>query len=125
MKYSVLFILLAVVSICSCTTKQLPANSSTTIADTHDIPEDSTLYNPGVLIVSYDANDTSAFEKLSDEIDRQKAEIIYKYNIINAVAIRLPQPHTLTATNKAIETFKALPGVLGVERDRIYTIDSN
>lgn len=123
MKYSVLLLLIAVLSICSCTTKQLPANSTSTIADTHDIPEDSTLHNPGVLIISYVANDSTAFEKLSNEIDRQKAEIIYKYNIINAIAIRLPQPHTLTATNKAIETFKALPGVLSVERDRIYTID--
>lgn len=123
MKYTILSLMIAVLSICSCSTKQLPANSTATIAGTHDIPEDSTLYNPGVLIISYDANDSTAFEKLSDEVDRQKAEIIYKYNMINAVAIRLPQPHTLTATNKAIETFKALPGVLGVERDRIYTID--
>ena len=116
----------AILSACT-SHRQQPTASATeeaVIVPANDIPEDSTMYNPGVLIINYTRNDTVR-AALQAQVKQLNATIIYDYNIINAIAVRLPEPHTLSATNRAIRTFKSLPGILGVERDRIARLNTD
>lgn len=99
-----------------------PLNATAIAAD--DIPEDCMLYNPGVLIINYTRTD-SVRNALFDKIRQLDAAVIYDYNIIDAIAVRLPEPHTLSATNRAIQTLKSLPGILAVERDRVARLDTD
>lgn len=112
--------------LCACTShRQQPTDTVNAQATpANDIPEDSTMYNPGVLIINYTRNDTVR-AALQAQVKQLKATIIYDYNIIDAIAVRLPEPHTLSATNRAIQSFKSLPGILGVERDRIARLDTD
>lgn len=82
------------------------------------------MYNPGVLIINYTRNDTVR-TALFARVKQLDATVIYDYNIINAIAVRLPEPHTLSPTNRAILSFKSLPGVLAVERDRIARLNTD
>ncbi len=97
-----------------------PLDATAIAAD--DIPEDSTLYNLGVLIINYTRTD-SIRDALFAKIRQLNAAVIYDYNIIDAIAVRLPEPHTLSATNRAIQALKSLPGILCVERDRVAHLD--
>lgn len=121
-------ILATIAILCGCTShRQQPTAAVTTDAETipaNDIPEDSTMYNPGVLIINYTRTD-SVRAALFAQVKRMNAVVIYDYNIINAIAVRLPEPHTLSATNRAIHAFKALPGILAVERDRIARLNTD
>lgn len=82
------------------------------------------MYNPGVLIINYTRTD-SVRAAMFAQVKQLNAAVIYDYNIIDAIAVRLPEPHTLSATNRAIQTFKSLPGILAVERDRIARLHSD
>lgn len=82
------------------------------------------MYNPGVLIINYTRTDTVRTALLA-RVKQLNATVIYDYNIIDAIAVRLPEPHTLSATNRAIRIFKTLPGILAVDRDRIARIDTD
>ena len=75
-------------------------------------------YSPDTLIISYD--ETVGKEPLLAEIEEYNATVIYDYNIINAMAIRIPDSTELEA---AIEYFKTVEGVLFVNKDYIYHID--
>lgn len=115
------------ITLCACTAHKQPQSDTppdTTAIHTDDIPEDSTMYNPGVLIINYTRTD-SVRAALFAQVKRMNAVVIYDYNIINAIAVRLPEPHTLSATNRAIHAFKALPGILAVERDRIAHLNTD
>ena len=70
------------------------------------------------LIISYDA--TIGIEPLLAAIEQYNATILYKYKIINAVAIRIPEG---TEIEDAIEFFNTIEGVLMVNRDQIIQID--
>ena len=82
------------------------------------------MYNPGVLIINYTRTDTVRTALLA-RVKQLNATVIYDYNIIDATAVRLHEPHTLSATNRAIRIFKTLPGILAVERDRIARLHSD
>lgn len=114
--------------LCACTShRQQPIdtiNAQAQAISANDIPEDSTMYNPGVLIINYTRTD-SVRAALFALVKRMNAIVIYDYNIINAIAVRLPEQHTISATNRAIHTFKALPGILAVERDRIAHLNTD
>lgn len=124
-----IYITLAAAAILSaCTTAHIQQPTGTTrdtsIAQTDDIPEDSTMYNPGVLIINYTRTDTVRAALLA-QVNQLNATVIYDYNIIDAIAVRLPEPHTLSATNRAIQALKSLPGILAVERDRVAHLDTD
>lgn len=91
---------------------------------TCDIPEDSTIYNPGVLIINYTRTD-SVRAAMFAQVKQLNAAVIYDYDIIDAIAVRLPEPHTLSATNRAIRTLKSIPGILNVDRDHIARLDTD
>ncbi len=82
------------------------------------------MYNPGVLIINYTRTDTVRAALLA-QVNQLNATVIYDYNIIDAIAVRLPEPHTLSATNRAIQALKSLPGILAVERDRVAHLDTD
>ena len=75
-------------------------------------------FSPDTLIISYD--ETIGKEPLLAAIEEYNATIIYDYNMINAMAIRIPDGTDLEA---AIEYFKTVEGVLFVNKDHIYQID--
>ena len=87
-------------------------------------PEDSTIYNPGVLIINYTRTD-SVRAAMFAQVKQLNAAVIYDYDIIDAIAVRLPEPHTLSATNRAIRTLKSIPGILNVDRDHIARLDTD
>ena len=70
------------------------------------------------MIISYDV--AIGKEPLLAAIEQYNATILYEYNIINAVAIRIPEG---TDIEDAIEFFSAVEGIIMVNRDQIYQID--
>ena len=80
-----------------------------------DIEQD--MYAPRTLIIVYDAEVGKA--ALDTTIDAYGAEVIYHYNIINAIAIRIPEDKDI---NAAIDHFKRVEGVTTVNRDRIMQL---
>ena len=75
-------------------------------------------FSPDTLIISYD--EAIGKQPLLTAIEEYNATIIYDYNIIKAVAIRIPDCTDLEA---AIEYFKTVEGVLLVNKNYIYEID--
>ena len=71
-------------------------------------------YSPTNLIISVDKN--IGKEPLKKAIKEYNAEILYDYNIISSMAIKIPQGKNI---EEAIEFFKKVEGVIGIERDGI------
>ena len=71
------------------------------------------MFSPNTLIVSYDAEVGTA--QLDKAIEAYGAEVIYRYNNINAVAIRIPDGKDI---HHAIDHFGQVKGVIAVNRDR-------
>jgi len=71
-------------------------------------------YSPTNLIISVDKN--IGKEPLKKAITEYGAEILYDYNIIPSMAIKIPVGKNI---EDAIEYFKKIEGVIGVERDGI------
>ena len=71
-------------------------------------------FSPTNLIISVD----SAIGKgpLKKAIEEYNCEILYDYNIICSMAIKIPPEKNI---EEAIEYFKKVEGVIGVERDGI------
>jgi hypothetical protein len=75
-------------------------------------PEDE-MFSPNTLIISYDTEVGTAH--LDKAIEACGAEVIYRYNNIHAVAIRLPGGKDI---HQAIDHFNQVKGVIAVNRDR-------
>ena len=71
-------------------------------------------YSPTNLIISVDNN--IGKEPLKKAIKDYNAEILYDYNIISSMAIKIPQGKNI---EEDIEFFRKVEGVIGVERDGI------
>ena len=71
-------------------------------------------YSPTNLIITVDNN--IGKEPLKKAIKEYNAEILYDYNIIPSMAIKIPSGKNL---EEAIEFFKKVEGVIGVEKDGI------
>ena len=88
------------------------------LIDECDITKRSTVfdeeYSPNTLIVMYDEN--VGKEPLVEAVKSLNAEIIYDYNIIPGMAIRIPNGSEI---HRWIAYFKSVKGVASVERDRI------
>ena len=74
-------------------------------------------FSPTNLIITVD--NTIGKEHLKKAIEEYHAEILYDYNIINSMAIKIPEDKNIEET---IEFFKKVKGVIGVERDGIAQI---
>ena len=71
-------------------------------------------YSTNTLIVMYDIG--VGKEPLVEAVKSSNAEIIYDYNLIPGMAIRIPNGSEI---NNWIAYFKSVKGVVSVERDRI------
>ena len=76
------------------------------------------MYSRDVLIVSYDVE--IGKEPLKKALKKYGAEIIYDYRMINALAVRVPDPDEIDV---AIARLEKVKGVLQVSRDRMYRLD--
>lgn len=76
------------------------------------------LYSPNTLIISYDVKEGK--DSLKTAVKAYGATIVYEYQIINAISIRLPEGSKLF---EAKQHFEKVKGVVGVSYDRIYRID--
>jgi len=75
-------------------------------------------FSKDVLIVSYDIE--IGKDPLKKAIRKYGASIIYDYRIVNAIAVRLPDPSKM---DEAILYFERVKGVLQVSRDRVNYLD--
>ena len=71
------------------------------------------------LIISYDV--TVGKEPLLAAIEQYNATILYEYNMVNAISIRIPDGADI---EDAVQFFESVDGVLIVNRDYIYQIDN-
>ena len=71
-------------------------------------------YSPTNLIIRVDKS--IGKEPLKKAIEEYHAEVLYDYNIIPSMAIKIPLEKNI---EEAIEFFKKVEGVVGVERDGI------
>ena len=106
-------IALATILCLACGTKQ-KIEHQTSIPETHKfVPE----HSPDRFLVMYDAE--IGKEPLLKAIKAYKCEIVYDYNIINGMALKKPEDHSLEET---MEYFRKVKGVLTVEYDHIYRL---
>ena len=110
-----LFYLIALLSFFACgpARKTVQAIEPQILNEGHPIQE----FAPDRLIIMYDEEIGKA--PLEKAIQAYKAEVIYDYSIIPAMAIKLPEGSDIKA---AIQYFKQVKGVVSVERDRIYRL---
>ena len=71
-------------------------------------------YSPTNLIISVD--NSIGKGPLKKAIEEYHAEVLYDYNIIPSMAIKIPPEKSI---EDAIEFFKKVEGVIGIERDGI------
>ena len=79
------------------------------------LKEESESVSPTNLIIMYDSE--TGKDALLAAVKSYGAEILYEYNIIPGIAIKVPGD-----INKAIEFFSGVTGVVAVQRDHIYHI---
>ena len=77
--------------------------------------DEGEMYSAHTLIISYDTE--VGTDALDSAVVKMGAEVLYRYRIINAIAIRIPDGLDI---NDAIATLSHIDGVLAVNRDRIY-----
>ena len=105
-----LIILIGILTVLSCgSSKKAVLVEHSSIEDN---PEFVSMTN---LIISYDTE--IGKEPLLAAIKEYKAEILYDYSIITAIAIKIPEG---TDIHDAIDYFRKVKGVTAVERDHIY-----
>ena len=105
-----IIILFSILSVLSCgSSKKAVLVEHSSIEDN---PEFVSMTN---LIISYDTE--IGKEPLLAAIKEYKAEILYDYSIITAIAIKIPEGADI---HDAIDYFKKVKGVTAVERDHIY-----
>ena len=71
-------------------------------------------YSPTNLIISVD--NSIGKGPLKKAIEEYHTEVLYDYNIIPSMAIKIPPEKSI---EDAIEFFKKVEGVIGVERDGV------
>ena len=82
-------------------------------------PRDGGLeYAKDILVISYDIE--IGKDPLKKAIRKYGAEVKYDYRIVNAIAVRIPDPDKM---DEAILYFEKVKGVLQVSRDRINYLD--
>lgn len=113
MKYKNLFVVALLVALmAACSSKKTVPTAilhpaiQPALADTADI-------NPRVIIVFYDS--AKGPQPLRKAIEAHKCSIIYEYQILKGMAIRIPEG---ADPQKELEYFRKVDGVLSAEPDR-------
>lgn len=75
-------------------------------------------YSQNTLIIYYD--ETVGKGPLKKAAAKYRAEILYDYSIINALAVKIPQDKTL---EEAAKFFSKVKGVIEISKDAVYLID--
>ena len=73
---------------------------------------------PGTLVISYDP--TVGKSDLLKAVKKFGAEVVYEYEFINAIAVKLPEGSSVDAT---ISRFEKVNGVIHVSKDRFLGPD--
>lgn len=82
-------------------------------------PRDGGLeFSSDVLVISYDIQ--IGKDPLKKAIRKYGAEIIYDYRIVNAIAVRVPDPAKI---KEAVTYFEKVKGVMQVSRDKVNYLD--
>ncbi len=112
-KTTILFLVTCVLASCVST-----KHATVTKEDNVTSNKPATQYNSNTLIVYFD---TSVGNKpIFAAAKKYGSEIIYQYNVINAVALTIP-PNT--NINEAITYYQNVKGVLQVNRDKVYSTE--
>lgn len=107
-------------SFSQCKTSNKAVSNETNICN-ETVPNESAVeldYSKSSLIIHYDA--VIGSEELLKSIEEYGAKVSYKYDIINAIAIRLPENKSL---ENAEQYFKKVKGVMQVSRDYIHELN--
>ena len=86
-------ILTTIAILCACNSHK-PQSTNAEAIPVGDIPEDSTIYNPGVLIINYTRTD-SVRAALFAQVKQLNAAVIYDYDIIDAISPPARAAHTI------------------------------
>lgn len=89
-----------------------------TVMHAAPVPSGADEYSPHTLIIYYDSEVGS--KPLLEAAKKMGCEIIYQYNIIPGVALRVPDKIKI---EDAISIFNKVKGVTQVSRDRIMHLD--
>ena len=109
-KYFVISIITA-----TCVTACNTASKNTRHQNAITTDENSVTSN--TLIIMYDS--AIGIDPLLKATEKYKASIIYRYNNINGIAIKIPTGKDI---EDAIKYFKSVEGVITVNRDRIVRL---
>lgn len=105
-----LFLLVCAAMLASCA-------SHKPVAIPYPVSAPENCFSPSVLIIMVDAETGKG--PLKEAIKAYKAELIYDYQNINGVAIRIPNNRTM---DEAIKYFENVKGVISVQRDEIMQL---
>lgn len=103
----ILSLALAVLSSCG-TGKQAVTTEQKSVETKSDLVSETTL------IIMYDTK--VGKDPLLNAVKEYKADLVYDYNVIPGVAVKIPEG---TDIQDAITYFKGVKGVVNVERDRV------
>lgn len=79
-------------------------------------PGDETRIDKNLIIM---LSEEASLEAIAKEAISYGAEVLYKYNALNGLAIKIPEGKSV---DEAMEHFKKLQGVVSVSKDQISTI---
>ena len=115
-KTTMLFLVTCVLASCVSTKHATVTKESE--EDKVTVNKPATQYSNNTLIVYFD---TSIGNKpILTAAKKYGSEILYQYNIVNAVALTIP-PNT--NINEAIAYYQNVKGVLQVNRDKVYSTE--
>jgi hypothetical protein len=115
----ILLLFLVFVSTQCKTMKQTKESKTTPITYTEESNDAKQRFSQHTLIIFYDQEIGSDY--LMKAIKVYGASIIYKYQNFNGMAISIPKGKKL---EEAIAYFQKIKGVLSVNKDQIYKLDS-
>lgn len=103
-------------SMAACRAHEEEAATTVSTPQSQQRPQDGAISNT-TLIIMYDAK--TGKEPLLKAAKEYGAEIIYQYNNLNGIALRIPDGGNIS---EAIKYFKAVEGVLSVSQDRQWRL---
>ncbi|OAM29092.1 MULTISPECIES: protease inhibitor I9 family protein [Eikenella] len=102
---------LACLAMLSACTSPQPAPA----AEQSELPANQTVADNRVLIIFYDASAAQAPQQVLQAVHEMQAEVVYRYENLHGFAVRIPPRQDM---RQAMERFRRIPGVLGVQRDQ-------
>lgn len=99
----------------ACRSSNSAAADSTALAQKNNTESSQSAPSAGKSTVIVMLADSASQEPVLAKAKEIGAELVYRYDVINALALELPKGYTF---EKALETFKNVKGVVSVERDQ-------